>query len=78
MAHMLAAERQEQSPAHGVSDVPSTTQGWRDRGLAQERCVAAHAPELTRSTVGTRLDKEIFNVQPDWKRKALKQKQNLF
>ena len=48
VARMRAAKRQEQSPAHGVPDVPRTTQGWRGRGPAQERHGAAHAPELTR------------------------------
>ena len=48
MARMRAAERQEQSPAHGLPDVPRATQGWRGRGPAQERDGAAHAPKLTR------------------------------
>ena len=47
-SRMRAAERQEQSPAHGVPDVPRATQGWRGRGPAQECDGAAHAPELTR------------------------------
>ena len=51
MAHMRAAKRQEQSPAHGVPDVPRTTQGWRGRGLAEERNGAPHVTELTRGAI---------------------------
>ena len=54
MAHMRAAKWQEQSPAHGVPDVPRATQGWRGRGPAQERHGAAHAPELTRGATSSR------------------------
>ena len=60
VARMHAAKRQEQSPAHGVPDVPRATQGWRGRGPAQERDGAAHAPELTRG--GSRGQQQVLAI----------------
>ena len=41
VARMRTAKRQEQSPAHGVPNVPSRAQGWFGRGPAEERRAAA-------------------------------------
>ena len=51
VARMRTAKRQEQSPAHGVPNVPSRAQGWFSRGPAEERRVAATVAGLMRGVL---------------------------
>ena len=51
VARMRTAKRQEQTPAHGVPNVPSRAQGWFGRGPAEERRAAATVAGLMRGAL---------------------------
>ena len=62
VARMRTAKRQEQTPAHGVPNVPSRTQGWFGRGPAEERRAAAIVAGLSGVLPPTKV---VATVRPE-------------